>query len=197
MISNDKLIRRLNGGILIVFACCMPNLVLSCPLPIHIEKLAQRSCKSYAGADIASFGGELPYANSEEDERTVVVVAYAKENDELFRKAIKIESRIKNEKTELTSPPFPALIEERHPMPEQGLAALQKKGWQISADVIGYRGKGSQAGPSTLCLLALSKKKHPGIAVATCSLYFSESTDKFNAILDQISGEIIRIPTTK
>lgn len=187
MTLHEKLIRRLNDWTLMVLACCLPSLVFSCPLPICIETLAQRSCKSYSGADIASFGGELPYTNSEEDERTVVIVAYAKENDELFREAIKIESRVKNSKSELASPPFPALIEERNPMPEQGLAALQNKEWQISADVIGYRGKENQAGPSTLCFLAMSKKKHPGIAVATCSLYFSESTKKFNAILDEIS----------
>lgn len=170
------------------------NLAFSCPLPIFINTLTQKVCASSAGVDIATFAGELPYANSEEDERTVVVIAYADRNDMSFRVKLGRNNHTKIPKVELATPSFPTLIEGRYPMPKKGLAALQKQGWQISAEVIGYRGKEDQTGPSTLCLRAFSKKKQPGIAVATCSPHFSESTDKFNATLDEISRQATKIP---
>lgn len=171
----------------------LPSFSFSCPLPISIRTLTQNVCTSIAEVEIATFAGELPYDNAEEDERTIVVIAYTNNNDTSFREKLGLRNHTKAPKLELATPPFPTLIEERHTLSKKGLAALQKQGWQIFADVIGYRGKENQTGPSTLCLLALSKKKQPGIAVATCSLHFSESTGNFDAILDEISKQATKI----
>jgi hypothetical protein len=148
--------------------------------------MVEKNHTSINGVDITIFSGEKPYPNSEEEERPTLAIACSQNTKQLLT-SIGVDKNGKRYETRLVAPPFSFMIEERHPLPRQGIELLAKKGWKIYAEVIGYRGNNGALGPDILCVTAVQLNRGNGIAASTCSSFSAQDTENFKSTLDSLS----------
>lgn len=158
----------------------------ACAFSASIASMVEKSHASIKGVDIRIFSGEKPYPNSEEEERPMLAIACSQNAKQLLM-AVGVDKNSKKYKTRLVAPPFSFMIEERHPLPQKGLELLAKKGWEIYAEVIGYRGNNGGGGPDVLCVTAVQLNRGNSIAASKCSSFSAQETANFKSTLDSLS----------